>query len=96
MTEEVTQEVTEEVQAQENDLTVEVDGVQHKVSTLPADTQEMIRMHQAWNVDLARRTDKVNQTRAAVQQIATQVVESIRAATAEAATAETEEAPAAE
>lgn len=75
MTEEVTQEVTEAAK----EMTVEVDGVQYAVSELSAEVQDMLKMHQAWNLDLAKASDKVNQKRAAVQQISNQIVESIRA-----------------
>ena len=87
--------MTEENQAvqEEKEMTVEVDGVQYAVSDLSAEVQDMLKMHQAWNMDLAKASDKVNQVRAAVQQISNQIVESIRADAVAAEQAVADEAP---
>lgn len=75
-------EVTNEA-PEKTEMTVDVDGVQHKISSLSAEVQDMLKMHQSWSHDLAVANDKTTQLRAAVQQISNQIVEAIRAETAE-------------
>ena len=75
MSEEKAVETTE---VEKDELTIEVDGVQHPVSTLSDGARELIQMHQRWSQELGVQTDKVNQLRAAIQQVATQVVDTVR------------------
>lgn len=79
--------MTEEVNKGETpeELTVDVDGTRYKVSELSAEVQDMLRMHQAWNVELQTHSDKVNQVRAALQHVSNQIIESVRNDAAEAA-----------
>lgn len=79
-------EVTNEAVSEAEELTVEVDGVKHKVSDLSAEVQDMLKTHQTWSREAATKTDAAMMARAAVQQVANQIVESVRAeTTAEAA-----------